>query len=404
MLAVRPQHLYIHIPFCHRRCAYCDFNTYANMEDRITAYVAALCSELHMLREVVAQHPGTPTTPLVPTIFFGGGTPSMLTLPQLEQILAAAHPLLPPGAVEVTLEANPGSVLGDNTDALSYLRGLRALGVNRLSLGVQTLDDATLRVLGRTHTAAEAYATYMLARRAGFERINLDFIFGLPGQTVAQWAHTLAALQPWQPDHLALYSLIVEPDTPLHAQVLGGRVSVPDDDTTGAMYELAMEHLAAAGYTQYEVSNWARPTVSGGVPSDGYPAQASQHNLAYWLNSDYLAAGAGAHGHVFPTRYSNLRGINQYIAAVQRGTRPLAEQVDLTRDDLHAETMFMGLRLNDGVRADHFAARTGADLYAVYGDTLQPLIADGLLARDAQGVRLTARGRLLGNRVFAAFV
>jgi len=401
------KHLYIHIPFCARRCAYCDFNTYANLEHRITAYVAALCAEIDLLAaDPDAQR--SHDTALPPTIFFGGGTPSMLTLEQLEQVLRAAGRIIPLEAAEITLEANPGSVLGNGTTAPAYLRGLRDLGVNRLSLGVQSLHDPTLRILGRTHTAAEAHRCFAAARRAGFDNINLDFIFGLPGQTPAQWEATLDEVTTWGVDHFSLYSLIMEEKTPLYAQVLRGQISLPDDDATAAMYEAAMQRFAAAGYTQYEVSNWARTGDRGQGTGDrgevGLPTPACRHNLAYWLNSDYLAAGAGAHGHVYPRRYANLCGVDPYIAAVQAGRRPLDDVIDLAPQDLYAETMFMGLRLNVGVSRAHFRRRCGIAMEEIFGATLAELIELGLLEQDAAAVRLTPRGRMLGNQVFARFV
>lgn len=413
------KHLYLHIPFCHRRCSYCDFNTYANMDDRIEAYVAALCSEIRLRAEsvatidTIAAAPQTLTTEsLLPTIFLGGGTPTMLPIDQMERVLAAADAIVPLHRAEVTVEANPGTVLGRD-----YLRQLRELGVNRLSLGVQSLHDPTLRVLGRIHTAAEARASFEDARRAGFERINLDFIFGLPGQTVADWEATLDAISEWGADHFSLYSLILEEGTPLHAQVLGGRISVPDDDVTGAMYELAIERLAAAGYQQYEISNWARddrrwqPMVqtpaeqaARAALNQSIPGQACHHNLAYWLNADYLACGAGAHGHCYPQRYSDILGIDAYIAGVRSGTLPTAETTALSPQDLYAETMFMGLRLNAGVSREHFRRRCGVELGDIYGATLAELEVLGLLESDATVVRLSERGRMLGNQVFARFV
>lgn len=398
------KHLYIHIPFCHRRCSYCDFNTYANMEDRIEAYVQALCAELTMLAAELplASPASTEAAALRPTIFLGGGTPTMLSLEQIERVLAAAAAIVPLESAEVTSEANPGTVLGRD-----YLRGLRAIGVNRLSMGVQSLHDPTLRVLGRIHTAAEARQSYEDARTAGFESVNLDFIFGLPGQDQAQWEATLAEVIGWGVEHLSLYSLILEESTPLYAQVIGGRVAVPDDDATGAMYEAAIENLGAAGYTQYEISNWAldragSPTPASAIP--GVPALACQHNLAYWLNSDYLAAGAGAHGHVYPQRYYDLLGVDDYIRAVRSGRLPVAETTPLAPADLRAETMFMGLRLNVGVGEAHFAARCGASLDDAYGEALADLVGQGLIERSGGRVRLTPRGRLLGNRVFERFV
>jgi oxygen-independent coproporphyrinogen-3 oxidase len=421
------KHLYLHIPFCHRRCSYCDFNTYANMEDRMEAYVDALCREISDWRlEIGDWRPSITSESLIsrpqsltradlrPTIFLGGGTPSMLPLPLMEQVLRAASAIVPLDAAEVTVEANPGTVLGRD-----YLRGLRELGVNRLSMGVQSLHDPTLRLLGRIHTAAEARASYEDARRAGFENINLDFIFGLPGQTLAQWEATLDMIVDWGADHFSLYSLILEERTPLYAQVVGGRVSVPDDDATASMYELAIERLGAAGYVQYEISNWALAQNEEwrmkNEEGDGsqfsilnsqffIPDRACHHNLAYWLNADYLACGAGAHGHLYPRRYFDVLGIDEYIGRVRAGASPIAETTELTEHDLYAETMFMGLRLNAGVSYAHFRDRCGVELDQVYGVTLDELAALGLLARDDRGVHLTERGRMLGNQVFERFV
>jgi oxygen-independent coproporphyrinogen-3 oxidase len=324
----------------------------------------------------------------------------MLPLPLMKRVLAAADKIVSLDSAEVTVEANPGTVLGGD-----YLRGLRDLGVNRLSMGVQSLHDPTLKVLGRIHTAAEARTSFEDARRAGFSNVNIDFIFGLPDQSEESWRESLGQIADWGADHLSLYSLIVEQGTPLESQVAAGRVQVPDDDTTGAMYEAAMVQLDAAGYQQYEISNWARRQDSPFPITNSRPPHfACHHNLAYWLNADYLAAGAGAHGHVFPTRYSDIRGINEYIRAVRAGNLPLDERTDLDQGDLEAETMFMGLRLNAGVSFAHFEDRCGRTLDAAFGETVAELIGLGLLERDTAAVRLTERGRMLGNQVFARFV
>ncbi len=423
------KHLYIHIPFCQRRCSYCDFNTYANLEDRIEAYVDALCDELRVRSqrsEVRSQeseskrqeslipdthHPNPVLTraALKPTIFLGGGTPTMLSLGQMERVLQAADAIVPLAGAEVTAEANPGTVIDE-----AYLRGLRSLGINRISFGVQTLHDPSLRVLGRIHTAAEAIETYRQALRAGFDRINLDFIFGLPGQTLDQWRQTLDQLTDLAPEHVSLYSLILEPGTPLHRQVTTGSVSVPDDDVTAAMYELAMERLAAAGYAQYEISNWTladgATEEQAGMWADAasraplLPGGACHHNVAYWLNADYIGVGAGAHGHIYPRRWYDILGVDAYIAAVRAGRLPIAETTELTEDDLFEETMMMGLRLTTGVSRAHFRDRCGHELDAIYGDVIRELARLGLLDADTAGIRLTARGRMLGNEVFARFL
>ena len=397
----------------------------------MAAYVDALCAELRAWKQALGDRNLSGTAqPLAadlhmltraqvrPTVFLGGGTPSMLPLPLMERVLAAADEIIPLATTEVTVEANPGTVLGRD-----YLRALRALGVNRLSMGVQSLHDPTLRMLGRIHTAAEARASYEDARRAGFDNINLDFIFGLPGQTVAQWDATLREIVTWGADHLSLYALILEERTPLYAQVTSGRVSVPDDDATAEMYERSIERLGTAGYIQYEISNWARDvkretgdtrpemgdgghevSISPRSPAACLPWYACHHNLAYWLNADYLGCGAGAHGHIFPRRYVDVLRIDDYIDRISAGQSPIGETIELTQHDLEAETMFMGLRLNAGVSYAHFRDRCGVEMQAIYADVLAELEELGLLERDTVGVRLTHRGRMLGNRVFERFV
>ena len=405
-------HLYLHIPFCQRRCSYCDFNTFANLEHRIEAYVDALCDDLRRVRTDPfdwrrlkgitgarstnqPESAGLTRADLRPSVFLGGGTPTMLNLGQMERVLQAAGEHVPLEKAEITTEANPGTVIDEE-----YLRGLRSLGINRISFGVQSLHDPTLRTLGRIHTAAEAIATYRQARHAGFERVNLDFIFGLPGQTLDQWRWTLDRAIELEADHFSLYSLIVEEGTPLHQQVTRGSISVPDDSETGPMYEMACERLAAAGYVQYEISNWAFPGDTEGP----LPEFASHHNVAYWLNADYLAFGAGAHGHIYPRRWHDILGVEQYIATIRDGRQPIAEVTELSDDDLRAETMIMGLRLNAGVAFRHFEERCGARLLDVYGGEVAHLETQGLIERDSVGVRLTNRGRLYGNQVFERFV
>lgn len=384
-------HLYLHIPFCKSRCTYCDFITYANLEHRIDVYVHALCAELAML---ASTPPRYTTNALRPSIFFGGGTPGILSLAHLEHLLHIAQKLVPHEHAEITLETNPGARMGTGTgtqDTLSYFRGLRALGINRLSIGVQSLHDPTLRILGRIHTAQEARQCFENARSAGFTAISLDLIYGLPEQTLRDWETTLDTICQWQPDHLSCYSLTLEEHTPLFKHITQGKTYLPDDDTTAAMYLVAMEKLAHRGYTQYEISNWTLHDMC-------------HHNLAYWYNNDYLGAGVAAHGHIYPERYANSAVVDDYIAAVQAGQRPIAETTPLTAADLCAETMFMGLRLNAGVCKEHFRQRCGVELESVYGKTLDELETQVLIERHDMAVRLTAHGRMLGNHVFARFI
>lgn len=429
--------LYVHIPFCRARCAYCDFNTYAGLEYLLTDYVAAL------EREISFQVPQRETWNLEPvTLYFGGGTPSLLSLAQVERILSALHRTFALAEdAEITLEANPGTV------DLAYLQGLRALGVNRLSLGVQSFDEAMLRLLGRIHTAAEAVESYRLARAAGFDNVNLDLIYGLPGQTLAHWQATLAQAVALAPDHLSLYALTLEHDVPLARRIARGELPPPDDDAAAAMYELAEETLATAGYVHYEISNWARRVPSstfhpfgfaqGKVsrftpnmePGTGNLELACRHNLLYWRNQPYLGFGAGAHsslpspgrrgagGEVW-MRWRNVLHPAEYIArlpryitvdamyrGLQRGEDVAEEVQDLALPAVMAETMILGLRLvQEGVRFADFRQRFRRDVREVYGVQLAELRELGLLEMDDEAVRLTPRGRLLGNEVFQRFL
>ena len=436
--------LYVHVPFCRMRCAYCDFNTYAGLEELVPDYVAAVCREV----EAAGERWGRLT---VPTIYFGGGTPSLLPLDLLAELLHVSRlTFRVADSAEITLEANPGTVTPE------YLRGLRALGVNRLSLGVQSAHDDELRLLGRIHTWAQAVEAVGWAREAKFANLNLDLIFGLPAQTLARWRETLeAALLLW-PEHLSLYCLSVEQGTPLENRISSGELPTPDEDLAAGMYELAEEVLAEAGFFHYEISNWARVnrelrmanhesrrwwpgSETWGLKSEALSEHVSpfvcRHNLIYWRNDLWLGVGAGAHswlgGAALPPRvpprlpreysrsgvlvavslskgqrWSNVRHPREYVAACGTGCQPvLRQEVEVIDHRLEmGETMMLGLRLAEGVRSGPFEARFGEALEEVFGKELGELRELGLLEWDGSVARLTARGRLLGNRVFARFV
>jgi oxygen-independent coproporphyrinogen-3 oxidase len=417
--------LYVHIPFCRARCAYCDFNTYAGLECLIDDYVAALEREILFHVPYSTFHvPQRETWNLEPgTLYFGGGTPSLLSLEQIKRILDAIRRTFALAEdAEITLEANPGTV------DLAYLQGLMALGINRLSLGVQSFDDATLRLMGRIHTAAEAVEAYRLARAAGFDNVNLDLIYGVPGQTLAQWQATLAQAVALAPEHLSLYALTLEHDVPLARRIASGELPPPDDDAAAAMYELAEEVLAAAGYVHYEISNWAREVPSstfhvsrsnlehetprnGGHGTAWNLELACRHNLLYWHNQPYLGFGAGAHSSLPSPRRRGAGGEVRGGEVWRRWCNVLhpadiAEEVqELSTAEVMAETMILGLRLvQEGVRCADFRQRFGRDVREVYGAQLAQLRELGLLEADDQRVRLTPRGRLLGNEVFQRFL
>ncbi|MCB0063307.1 MAG: radical SAM family heme chaperone HemW [Caldilineaceae bacterium] len=399
--------LYIHIPFCARKCPYCDFNTYAGLDDHFEQTVDALCREMGHWQSTLAGR-------TVDTVFFGGGTPTILTATQLAQLFATIHECfqLSP-TCEITCEANPGTVDRAKFDTLY------ALGVNRLSIGVQSFQPEELAFLGRIHDTADVVKAFETARTAGFTNINLDFIFGLPSQTRAAWQATLQAALELAPEHLSLYSLIVEPNTPLHHWVEHGQVAEPDDDVAADLYETAMAQLAEAGYRHYEVSNWARASsppspVTASTPQTSMPPLACQHNLVYWRNQEYLGIGPGAHSHLsvqqpdgtrVERRWGNRKPVPGYIKRIGRNETVEAFCEEISPRLAMGETMMLGLRLlPEGVTFDRFYARHGVQLTEVFAKELADLAAWDLLIIDSERVRLTPRGILLGNQVFSYFL
>ena len=382
--------IYLHIPFCLRKCTYCDFASYPGLSHLHADYVAALDRELARRADRWAEVS-------FDTVYVGGGTPTVLAASQLVQLLEGLRSRLSMApAPEITVEANPGTV---NLDGLLTLR---AAGVTRLSLGVQSLDDGELALLGRIHDAGGALAACELARRAGFDNLNLDLIYGLPGQPVIRWRETLERAIALAPEHLSLYGLTLEEGTPLARRVARGGLPAPDEDAAADMYELAESLLDAAGYVHYEISNWAR-----GAPGEGpldIPALACRHNLKYWRNQRYLGLGAAAHSYDGRKRAANVADPVQYLARALRGGDLCEQSEEMSREQEMGETMMLGLRLLAGVIWDAFSQRFGVGLREVYGREVDELTELGLLEIDAQGLRLSPRGRLLGNRVFAAFL
>lgn len=396
--------LYIHIPFCAQKCPYCDFNTYAGLDVLHDRTVDAICAEMARWREPLAGR-------IIETVFLGGGTPTVLNPAQLTRIVQQVHDCFTLSATcEFSSEANPGAV---DRDKFALLHGL---GVNRLSMGVQSFQPDELRFLGRIHDVDDVYRAYDGARAAGFENINLDLIFGLPHQPVSNWRDTLSKALALESEHLSLYSLIVEPGTPLHHWVQVGRVDQPDDDEAADLYELAMEVLGEAEYIHYEVSNWARRTAddpAAGTRAASMPAYACRHNLIYWRNQDYLGVGPGAHSHLITKgdggpverRWGNHKPVAGYIKRIVDG-EPVAAFTETIEPRLSmGETMMLGLRLvTEGVPFARFQKRHGATLTATFADELARLQKWDLIEMDAERVRLTHRGLMVGNQVFAYFL
>jgi oxygen-independent coproporphyrinogen-3 oxidase len=373
--------LYLHIPFCHTRCHYCDFNTYAGILPLREPYVRALITEVELAGQLAQLADGAPRRSR--TIFFGGGTPSLLTVEQITRLLAACRKAFAVDEqAEITLEANPGTL------SFEQLRGLRTAGITRLSIGSQSLDAELLNILGRIHTPEEIVQAVRHARAAGFTSINLDFMFGLPGQTMRHWQATLDQALTLHPEHFSLYSLIIEEGTPFYTWTHEGRITPGDEDLCADMYEYADERLQAAGYENYEISNWA------------LPGHQSRHNLTYWQNLPYFGMGAGAHSSFGGRRFSNVLDPQAYIHLLNKQQRPEAESETIDRVQAMSETAFLALRTAQGLHLATFEERFAEPFTRFAGDRLRIVEEAGLLEQEQGWLRLSKRGRLLGNEVF----
>lgn len=374
-----PLAVYVHIPFCTMKCGYCDFNAYAGMDGLKDAYAAAMVAEIHKNAPLLAGRE-------IVSIGFGGGTPSEVPPAHIAAVIAAIREHAGTfDPAEITLEANPGT-LDD-----SLFDELRQAGVTRLSIGAQSFHADELRFLDRIHTPRATSAAIELARRAGFQHIGLDLIYGLPGQSLAEWMASLNAAIELNTDHVSCYALTVEDGTLLGRRVREGKVTPIDPDLAADMYEAAAASLGDAGFEHYEISNWAR---SGGR---------SRHNMTYWTDGEYLAIGAGAHGYLTGDRYENIAHPRAYIAAVQvnPGPRPALSAIhSLPRNIQISDWVSLRLRMLNGFAASSFRDRFNADLSALLGPPLQELAEAGVLD-VGETVRLTRRGVLLHGEVSA---
>jgi len=371
--------LYIHIPFCLSKCAYCDFTSYPGRVDLIPAYVEAVLAEARLYRNLLAREE-------VASLYLGGGTPSLLPPEELTKILGLLSSCRLAEPVEVTMEANPGTI--DQAKIEAFL----AAGGNRLSLGLQTHDPMLLELLGRRHTTAEAADAARLARALGVNQISLDLIYGLPGQTVACWEETLSYALSLAPDHLSVYSLELHPGTPLAARVTAEQAVLPDEEEAAAMLEQAMTVLPEAGLRQYEIANFARPGAE------------CRHNLNYWRNGSYLGLGAAAHSHLTGKRRANLADLDRYLTAVDARQVPVAFTEEISPSEDLVETLLLGLRLREGIALDLFPRRFGHTVETLFGAALTGLVGEHLVALDGERLRLTDSGVVLADYVLRTLV
>ena len=373
---MQPISIYIHIPFCVRKCAYCDFTSFPGRSAQMETYLSAVCREMRAQAAFFGRRQ-------VSTVFIGGGTPTLMSGGQAQRLLDALRACfdVAPDA-EITMEGNPGTVTAQS------LAAYRAAGVNRLSLGVQSLDDGLLAAIGRIHTAAQAREAVRLARAAGFENLNLDLMLGLPGQSAAQWAQTLGEAIALAPEHLSCYSLIVEEGTPLSAQLERGECApLPDEDALCRMDEITAERMAHAGYVRYEVSNYAKP------------GRECRHNIVYWACEPYLGLGCAAHSDMDGRRFYNPSDWAGYLRMAQSGTTARDAEGESTRQERMFERMMMGLRMVRGVDCARFARDFGAQPEEVWKEALARNVRVGLMERRGYFLRLTQRGMQVMNSV-----
>jgi oxygen-independent coproporphyrinogen III oxidase len=377
--------LYVHFPFCLRKCLYCDFNSDALAGARPEEYVALL------LREMELRQKALPEAAASPTLYFGGGTPSLMSPELVERIIdrAAGRFGLQSGA-EVTLEANPGTVSAEK------LAGYRSAGVNRLSLGIQSFEDRLLSRLGRVHSVEEALSAYDCARHAGFDNISIDLMHSLPGQSLAQWRGALARAIELAPEHISAYALSVEEGTPFALSFEAGELPLPEEEEAARMFELTGELLSQAGYLHYEISNFA------------LPGRQSRHNNAYWCRDSYLGFGPGAHSFLnrdgLGRRWSNACDLVSYCDSIGRGEIPEEDSEELTPEAALSESFFLGLRLLSGIDLSILRSRFGAELLEPHLAEVARLETAGALLREGERVRLAPQAVIVANSVFSRFL
>ena len=374
--------VYVHIPFCRQKCFYCDFPSFAGRERYMDSYIGALCREIEVRGSSCRQQWGEPAT-----VYIGGGTPSALPAPLMKTLLEKLSVVLTGEKTqEFTVECNPGTVDED------FLSMLHEQGVNRLSFGVQSFDDAVLRRIGRIHTGKDAEIAFSMARKAGFANLSLDLMYGLPGQTLEMLQASVERALELKPSHISMYGLQIEKGTVFASMQAAGRLHLPEDETAEAMYDYMAEALPAAGYERYEISNFARPGCE------------SRHNLSYWQDVPYLGLGAAAHSYLDGQRWKAEKDIPAYIKAAEQGGRIIEPEELRTEAVAMEEFSFLALRTAAGISREHFARRFGCTLDSMYSQAIEKLRRQGLLEDTGQAVRLTPLGMKYGNWAFAEFL
>ncbi|MGM7721061.1 radical SAM family heme chaperone HemW [Metabacillus sp. Hm71] len=374
------QSAYIHIPFCHHICHYCDFNKVFFKQQPVDEYIEMLIKEIH--------HAAQKNEHQLKTIFIGGGTPTALSASQLNRLMEGirCNLISVNEPVEFAVEANPGELTSEKLEVL------KNAGVNRLSIGVQSFNDKLLHRIGRVHRKEDVFRTIELAEQIGFDNMSIDLMYGLPGQTIDDFKESLETAFSLNVKHFSAYSLIVEPKTVFYNLMQKGKLTLPQQDEEAQMYELAMEQMEKHGFNQYEISNYAKA---------GYE---SQHNLTYWNNDYYFGFGAGAHGYMNGVRTSNIGPIKKYIERIKQKGEAFHSQITISKEEAMEEEMFLGLRKTTGISKEKFYKKFGVQVDHIFSSPIDKLVDLDLIINDENGIRLTHKGKLLGNEVFQEFI
>ncbi|MGL4876606.1 radical SAM family heme chaperone HemW [Paraclostridium dentum] len=372
--------LYIHVPFCAQKCYYCDFNSYKINSNQKKEYLINIEREMKFYKEEFKDK-------CFDTVFFGGGTPSILTVDELQELVNNINENFNiKKDAEITIECNPGTINREKLEAM------KKMGINRLSIGLQAIQNYHLKSIGRIHTYEEFEKNYYDALDIGFENINIDLMYALPNQKTQEWKDTLDKIIKLNPSHISAYSLILEEGTKLYDMYQNKEFELLDEDTDINMYNYTIDTLKRHGYNQYEISNYSKEDLE------------CKHNIIYWKCDNYLGLGPGASGFIGDTRYSNIEDICEYNKCIMQNIRPVSEEIELTKKDKIEEFIFMGLRMNEGINVDIFKERFDTDFYDIYQEVMDKLIKRELVRFDGKNISLTQKGREISNSVFIEFL
>lgn len=372
--------VYIHVPFCKAKCSYCDFNSYSGKENMVKLYFDALKKEIALSAEALKGLS-------IKSVFIGGGTPSLVETEFIYEVLKELDKITSiDSEAEISIETNPGTLTYDK------LYAYKNMGINRLSIGLQAADDELLLKLGRIHSTKEFYNNYELSLKAGFDNINVDLIFGIPGQTIENWTNTLNLCLRINPSHLSCYSLKIEEDTVFGKMLDAGKLEPVEDEMDREMYHETIRILGNIGYKHYEISNFAR---------DGLECR---HNLIYWNAEEYIGYGAGAHSYFTGVRYNNEYSVEKYIEKICKNQNIRENESYIDMNESMSEYMLLGLRLIDGVSLEKFRERFNQNIPDAFKESINMLSQKGLVMNDRGIVKLTSKGLDLANEVFMEFV